>query len=113
MTAEIPFDDFMKVDIRAGTIIDVKNFEKARNPAYKIWVDFGDNIGVKKSSAQITTHYTPESLIGKQVMAVINFVPRQIADFMSEILILGFMDENNAVLLAAVDKTVPNGQRLC
>ena len=109
----VTFDEFMKLDIRIGTVTDVQPFAKARKPAFKIWVDFGSALGVKKSSAQITEHYTPDSLIGQQVMAVVNFSPRQIADFMSEILILGFMDENNAVVLAKSDKKIPNGKRLC
>ncbi|MEM8771195.1 MAG: tRNA-binding protein [Pseudomonadota bacterium] len=111
--AEISFDDFLKVDIRVGTIIDVQTFEKARNPAWKVWVDFGDEIGIKKSSAQITVHYKKEDLMGRQVAAVINFPPRQIADFMSEVLVLGFHDANCDVVLIAPERAVPNGERLC
>lgn len=108
----ISFDDFMKVDIRVGTITDVQPFEKARKPAFKLWVDFGDEIGVKKSSAQITAHYGAETLVGRQVTAVVNFPPRQIADFMSEVLVLGFSDENGAVVLIGPERPVPNGGRM-
>ena len=112
MTDEITFDDFMKVDIRVGTIVDVQPFEKARKPAWKLWVDFGPEIGVKKSSAQITVHYTKETLIGRQVAAVVNFPPRQIADFMSEILVLGFSDADGAIVLITPERNVPNGGRM-
>ena len=108
----ISIDDFLNVDIRVGTIIDVKPFEKARKPAFKVWVDFGEELGVKKSSAQITVHYTPETLIGRQVAAVVNFAPRQIADFMSEILILGFPAADDSVVLISPSLAVPNGGRL-
>lgn len=108
----ITFDDFLKVDIRVGTITDAKDFPEARRPAYQIWVDFGEEIGIRKSSAQITKHYTPETLIGKQVAAVVNFPPKQIGPFMSEFLTLGFMDKENEVVLIAPDKPVPNGQKL-
>ncbi|MEZ5922130.1 MAG: tRNA-binding protein [Parvularculaceae bacterium] len=110
---EIAFDDFLKVDIRAGTVVDVQLFEKARKPAWKLWVDLGEKIGVKKSSAQITAHYAKEDLMGRQVAAVVNFPPRQIADFMSEILVLGFHDENGAIVLLEPERVVPNGERLC
>jgi tRNA-binding protein len=112
MSEQITFDDFMKVDIRVGTIIDAQPFEKARRPAIKLWVDFGDEIGVKKSSAQITVHYAPETLVGKQVAAVVNFPARQIADFMSEVLVLGFPDADGAVVLFSPDLKTPNGGRL-
>ena len=109
---EITFDDFMRVDIRIGTIIEAQVFEEARNPAHKLVIDFGEKIGRKKSSAQITVHYTPEDLIGRKVMAVVNFPPRQIGPFMSQVLTLGFADEEGAIVLARPDKDVPNGARL-
>lgn len=110
--ADITFDDFLKVDIRTGTITDAQPYPEARKPAIKLWVDFGGDIGVKKSSAQITKHYTPEALIGKQVLAVVNFPPRQIGKFMSEILVLGMPDDEGDVVLITPDKPVPNGGRL-
>ncbi len=110
---QITFDDFLKVDIRAGTVVDAKPFPEARKPAIRLWVDFGPQIGVKKSSAQITVHYTPEKLIGRRVMAVVNFPPRQIGPFMSEVLILGFPDADGDIVLACIDGEVPNGARLC
>ena len=112
MTEQITFDDYMKVDIRTGTIIEAEPFPEARKPAIKMRIDFGNEIGVKKSSAQITVHYTPEELIGRQVMAVVNFPRRQIGPLMSEVLTLGFEDEQGAIVLAATDKNVPNGRRL-
>lgn len=108
----ISWDDFEKVDIRSGTIIDVQPFPEARKPAFKLKIDFGDKIGVKRSSAQITRHYSPETLLGRQVLAVVNFPPRQIGPFMSEVLTLGLPDENGDVVLAAIDKPVPNGGKL-
>lgn len=112
MTDTISFDDFLAVDIRVGTIVKAEPFPEARKPATKLVIDFGVDIGEKKSSAQITVHYTPEDLIGRQVMAVTNFPPRQIGPFMSEVLTLGFADADGAIVLAAVDKTVPNGEKL-
>ena len=109
---EITFDDFQKVDIRVGTVVDAQPFPEARRPAIKLWVDLGDEIGIRKTSAQLTIHYTPEALIGRQVAAVVNFPPRQIGKFMSEILVLGFPDAYNAVVLLNIDQTVPNGGRL-
>lgn len=108
----ISYDDFLKVDIRTGTITQVDEFPEARRPAYKLIIDFGDTIGTKKSSAQITDHYNPQSLIGKQVCAVVNFPPKQIGPFMSECLVLGFSDEDGKIVLIGADQKVENGQRL-
>lgn len=105
------FDDFLKLDIRVGTIVSAKNFEKARKPAYQLEVDMGEELGIKRSSAQITDHYSPEQLIGKQVLAVVNFPPRQIANFFSEILVLGTYSEGGVVLIRP-DKPVKNGDKL-
>ncbi len=112
MSETISFDDFLKVDIRIGTVIAAEPFPQARKPAIKLRIDFGPEIGVKKSSAQITQHYTCEGLIGRQVAAVVNFPPRQIGPFMSEVLTLGFEDESGYVVLVGADHTVPNGSKL-
>jgi tRNA-binding protein len=108
----ISFDDFLKVDVRVGTIVDVQDFPEARKPALKLWVDLGPDIGTRKTSAQITKYYTRDVLIGRQVAAVVNFPPRQIGKFMSEILVLGFPDTDGEVVLISVDHDVPNGGRL-
>lgn len=105
------FDDFMKLDIRVGTIVEAKVFEKAKKPAYQLVVDFGEEIGMKKSSAQITQQYSADELVGKQVLAVVNFPPRQIANFMSEVLVLGTYSEGGVVLIIP-DKEVKNGDKL-
>ena len=108
----ISFADFENVDIRVGMIVGVEPFPEARKPAFKLRIDFGDKIGVKKSSAQITAHYTPETLMGRQVAAVVNFPPRQIGPFMSEVLTLGFPDEDGGVVLIGPSLAVPNGGKL-
>jgi tRNA-binding protein len=108
----VSFDDFMKVDIRVGTIVEAEPYPEARKSAYKLKIDFGPVIGIKRSSAQITVHYKLEDLIGRQVAAVVNFPPRQIGKFMSEVLTLGFPDPNGAVVLFKPDQTLPNGGRL-
>ena len=112
MSDTISYPDFEKVDIRAGTIVDVEAFPEARKPAYKLKVDFGAEIGIRKSSAQITGHYQLDELVGKQVMGVVNFPPRQIGPVMSEVLVLGFPDAEGEVVLATIDKAVPNGGKL-
>ena len=112
MTDEITFDDFMKVDIRVGRVVRAEPFPEARKPAIKLWVDFGEEIGEKKSSAQLTAHYTPESLIGRQVMAVVNFPPRQIGPVRSGILVLGVSDAEGGIVLLAPDQEVPLGSRM-
>ena len=112
MADEISFDDFLKVDIRAGTVIRAEPYPEARKPAIKLWIDFGPEIGERKSSAQIIDHYTPEALIGRQVMAVVNFPPRQIGKFMSECLVLGASDSDGAIVLLKPDQEVPDGARM-
>ena len=110
--ADIDFDDFLKVDIRVGRVIRAEPYPEARKPAIKMWIDFGGDIGERRSSAQVTKHYTPEELVGKQVMGVVNFPPRQIGKFMSEVLVLGLPDENGDIVLIGPDDVVPIGGRL-
>ena len=111
MTA-IRWDDFEKVEIRVGTVVRVEPFPQARKPAYTVWVDFGPEVGERKSSAQITAHYSPEELVGRQVVGVVNFPPKQIGPFMSDFLLTGFQDEDGAIVIAAPERPVPNGSRL-
>ena len=108
----IAYDDFARVDARVGTVIRAETFPEARKPSLKLWIDFGPDIGVRKSSARIARHYAPERLVGRQVAAVLNFPPRQIGKFMSEVLVLGFPDADGEVVLVAPDLPVPNGGRL-
>lgn len=112
MADDITFDDFLKVDIRVGRVVKAEPFPEARKPAIKMWVDFGDEIGEKKTSAQITARYTPEALIGRQVVAVVNFPPRQIGRFMSEVLVLGLSDSSGEIVLLGPDSEVPVGERM-
>ena len=112
MTDQIAFSDFLKVDIRTGTIVSAETFPQARKPAFKLTIDFGPEIGIKKSSAQITKYYAPEGLIGKQVVAVVNFPPRQIGPFLSQVLTLGVPDADGEVVLLHPSLPVPNGGRL-
>jgi tRNA-binding protein len=112
MADEISFEDFQRVDIRVGTVVDAQPFPEARKPAIKLWVEFGGGLGVRKSSAQVTKHYSPDRLIGRQVLAVVNFPPRQIGSFMSEVLVLGVPDEAGEVVLLRPDLKVPDGGRM-
>lgn len=108
----IEIDDFLKVDIRVGTVVDAQDFPEARKPAFKLWVDFGPDLGIKKTSAQITVNYKLEDMIGRQIAGVVNFPPRQIGKYMSEFLVLGFPDDQGAVTLIEPSKPVPNGGKL-
>lgn len=112
VSAQIGFEDFMRVDIRVGKVVRAEPYPEARKPAIKLWVDFGPGIGERKSSAQLTVHYTPAALVGRRVLGVVNFPPRQIGSFMSEVLILGVPDENGAVVLLTPDGDVPLGGRM-
>ncbi len=112
MAEQIQFDDFLKVDIRAGTIVQATEFPEARKPAYKLTIDFGDEIGIRRSSVQITVHYRVEELVGRQVIGVVNFPPRQIGPFMSEVLTLGLADANGDIILLHPERQVPNGSRM-
>lgn len=108
----ITYDAFEQVDLRSGTVVKAEVFERAKKPSLKVWVDFGPEIGVKQTSAQVTVHYTPESLIGRQVIGCVNLGEKNIAGFLSQFLLVGFADEEGAVCLATVDPTVPNGKKL-
>ncbi|WP_101065754.1 tRNA-binding protein [Roseovarius salinarum] len=112
MTEQIGIEDFAKVDIRVGTVRRAEPFPEARTPAMKLWIDFGAELGEKKTSAQITAHYTPEALVGRQVMAVVNFPPRQIGKFLSEVLVLGLSDAAGDIVLIGPDMAVPDGERM-
>ncbi|MBT5187452.1 MAG: tRNA-binding protein [Kordiimonadaceae bacterium] len=112
MANTITWDDFTKVELKIGTVVKAEEFPEARKPAYKVWVDFGEELGIKKSSAQITVHYKPEELIGKQIVAVVNFPPMQIGPIKSEFLLTGFYDEDGAVVIAQPERPVANGAKL-
>ncbi len=112
MSNDLTFDEFLKVDVRVGEVVRAEPYPEARKPAIKLWVDFGGELGEKRSSAQITAHYTPEALVGKRVMAVVNFPPRQIGKFMSEVLVLGVSDAEGGIVLLTPDKDVPLGERM-
>lgn len=109
---QIPYEIFEKVDLRSGTVTRVEPFQRAQKPAYKVWVDFGEQFGIKKTSAQITAHYTPENLIGRQVVGCLNLLPKNIAGFVSEFLLMGVADEKDYICLLSFDRAVPNGKRV-
>ncbi len=109
----IGWSDFEAVELRVGTVVRVESFPEARKPAYKVWADFGPGIGERKSSAQITAHYAPEDLVGRQIVGVLNFPPRQVGPFMSEFLLTGFADENGRIVIAVPERLVPDGAKLC
>ena len=108
----VTYDDFEKVELRAGTVVKAEKFERAKKPAYKVWVDFGSDLGIRQTSAQITVHYTPESLVGKKVIGCVNLGEKNIAGFISQFLLLGFSDENGAIFLAGTEQNVLNGEKL-
>lgn len=108
----ITYDDFEKVELRSGTVVKVEEFQRAKKPAYKVWVDFGKDLGILQTSAQITVHYTPESLIGRSVVGCVNLGEKNIAGFTSQFLLVGFSDSNGAICLITADPEVPNGQKL-
>ncbi|MDG1437885.1 MAG: tRNA-binding protein [Emcibacteraceae bacterium] len=112
MTDTITWDDFQKIELKIGTVVRAEEFPEARNPAYKVWVDFGEELGIKKTSAQITVHYKPEELIGRQIVGVVNFPVMQIGPIKSEFLLTGFYDEDGAVVMAQPERPVPNGAKL-
>lgn len=111
--ATITYEEFDRVNLRSGTIVKVEDFPRAKKPAYKVWADFGSGIGVLQTSAQVTKHYTPEGLVGKQIVACVNLGEKNIAGFMSQFLLLGFTDSNGDICLITVDPSVPNGQKMC
>lgn len=108
----ISYEEFAKVELRSGTVVKVEEFPRAKKPAYKVWVDFGPSIGVKQTSAQVTVHYTPETLVGRQVVGCVNLGDRNIAGFISEFLLVGFPDKSGAICLVGIDPSVPNGEKL-